>query len=155
MPCLNEEKTLSSCLIEAFHFLKESGIQGEVIVGDNGSTDRSVEIALSYGAKVVHVAEKGYGSVLLNSVKESRGRFIIIGDSDGSYDFSNLMPFMIELRKGHDLVMGNRFKGEIHEGAMPWKNKWIGNPVLSGIGRVLFKTSLKDFHCGIRGFTRE
>ncbi len=155
MPCLNEEVTLGSCINKANTFLKNSGTRGEVLISDNGSTDGSVELARSLGARVVHAPEKGYGNALLYGIKEARGRYIIMGDSDDSYDFLNLQPFMDKLREGHDLVMGNRFAGGIQEGAMPFLHRYLGNPVLSFIGRLFFKIRIRDFHCGLRGFNRE
>lgn len=155
MPCLNEELTLGTCIKKAQQFLVEHHIQGEIVIGDNGSTDNSIEIAQSLGARVVHVPQKGYGSALIGGIKAAQGKYIIMGDSDDSYDFSNLMPYVEQLRKGYDLVMGNRFKGGIEEGAMPFLHKYLGNPVLSFIGRLFFKTNIKDFHCGLRGFNRE
>lgn len=155
MPCLDEAETLEICITKAFAFMQQNGIQGEVCVADNGSTDGSLEIAERCGARVVHVKEKGYGNALRGGIISSRGKYIIMGDADDSYDFSDLMPFVNELRNGADLVMGNRFKGGIAPGAMPSLHKYIGNPVLSAIGKIFFKTSCSDFHCGLRGFNRE
>jgi glycosyltransferase involved in cell wall biosynthesis len=155
LPCLNEEETLEKCLLDAFSFLEINGIKGEVIVGDNGSIDRSCEIAQRCGARVVSVSQKGYGSVLIHSISKARSSFIIMGDADDSYDFSSLLPFIEKLREGHDLVIGNRFQGGILPGAMPWKNRWVGNPFLSGVGRFFFGSKVGDFHCGLRGFRRE
>jgi glycosyltransferase involved in cell wall biosynthesis len=128
---------------------------GEVIIVDNGSTDRSVEIAESQGARVIHVTEKGYGNALRGGFATARGDYILMADADDSYDLENLMPFLEKLREGYDLVMGNRFKGGIMPGAMPWHHKYIGNPILSFIGRLFFHSPAKDFHCGIRAFTKE
>ncbi|MEJ5241528.1 MAG: glycosyltransferase [Anaerolineales bacterium] len=155
LPCLNEEKTVGACIRKAQGFLARSGVIGEVIVADNGSTDRSVKIAESLGARVVHVPEKGYGNALRGGFAAARGRFILMADADDSYDLENLEPFLEKLRQGYDLVMGNRFKGGIMPGAMPWHHRYIGNPVLSFIGRLFFRSPIGDFHCGIRAFTKE
>ncbi len=154
MPCLDEAETLASCIRKARRFLAESGVSGEVLVADNGSTDGSQEIALAEGARVVPVAGKGYGAALMGGIRDARGRFVIMGDADDSYDFSQLMPFVESLRAGHDLVMGNRFRGGIDDGAMPFLHKYLGNPVLSFLGRLFFGVSARDFHCGLRGFDR-
>ncbi len=155
MPCLNEERTLGICISKARQYLASSGVTGEIVIADNGSTDKSVEIAGSLGARVVNVEEKGYGSALLNGIKAARGRFVIMGDSDDSYDFLNLGPYVEKLREGNDLVMGNRFKGGIAKGAMPFLHRYLGNPVLSFTGRLFFNIRVRDFHCGLRGFNRE
>lgn len=155
MPCLNEEQTLAVCIDKAAGFLKEQNISGEIVIADNGSTDRSVEIAEAHGARVEHVEEKGYGSALMGGIKAARGKYVIMGDADDSYDFSQLQGYMALLRSGQDLVMGNRFKGGIKPGAMPFLHKYLGNPVLSFIGRLFFKSPVGDFHCGLRGFNRE
>lgn len=155
LPCLNEERTLGTCIRKAQGFLEQHGVAGEVVVADNGSTDRSVEIAQSLGARVVHVPQKGYGSALRGGFAAARGRYILMADSDDSYDLENLSPFLEKLREGYDLVMGNRFKGGIAPGAMPWHHRYIGNPALSFIGKLFFRTPANDFHCGIRAFTRE
>lgn len=155
LPCLNEEKTLGVCISKALGSLTRNEINGEVIVADNGSTDRSIEIANAYGATIIHVDNKGYGNALRGGFKASRGKFIIMADADDSYELDNLLPFVEKLRAGYDLVMGNRFKGGIRPGAMPWHHKYIGNPVLSFIGQLFFKTPARDFHCGLRGFTKE
>lgn len=154
MPCLNEAETLAACIGKARAFLDRSGIAGEILVADNGSTDGSREIAERLGARVVPVPERGYGAALGGGIAAARGRFIIMGDADDSYDFSRLDAFVAELRAGADLVMGNRFKGGIAPGAMPWLHRYIGNPVLSAIGRLFFGASIGDFHCGLRGFSR-
>ena len=154
MPCLNESETLETCIRKARAFLDKHGINGEIVIGDNGSTDGSVEIAQRCGARVVPVSMRGYGAALYYATEASRGRFIIMGDSDDSYDFTNLMPFVEKLRQGYDLVMGNRFLGGIRAGAMPWKNRYIGNPILSAVGRLFFRCPAKDFHCGLRGYSR-
>ena len=155
MPCLNEERTVGICVKKALISLKEGKVNGEVIVADNGSTDKSVEIAASLGARVVHVEEKGYGNALRSGFAAAHGKYIIMADADDSYDLENLMPFIEKLRKGYELVMGNRFKGGIKKGAMPWHHRYIGNPILSFIGKLFFKTPANDFHCGLRGFTKE
>ncbi|GAB4539639.1 MAG: glycosyltransferase family 2 protein [Anaerolineales bacterium] len=155
LPCLNEERTLGVCIAKAAGFLASHHIQGEIIIADNGSSDRSVEIAHSLGARVVRVAEKGYGHALRGGFAAARAKYIIMADADDSYDLENLMPFVEKLREGYELVMGNRFKGGIKKGAMPWHHRYIGNPVLSFIGKLFFKTPANDFHCGLRGFTKE
>jgi glycosyltransferase involved in cell wall biosynthesis len=155
MPCLNEAETLAGCIRKAWACLKRLGVDGEVVIADNGSTDGSREIALHEGARVVEVAERGYGAALYHGTVASRGRYVIMGDADDSYDFSRLDSFIEGLRSGADLVMGNRFRGGIGPGAMPLKNYYIGNPVLSGIGRVFFDCPARDFHCGMRAYTRE
>jgi glycosyltransferase involved in cell wall biosynthesis len=154
MPCLNEAETLAICIEKARGFIARSGIEGEVLIADNGSTDGSLEIAKVAGARVVPVAHKGYGAALMGGIEAARGRYIIMGDADDSYDFVNLEGFVARLRAGDQLVMGNRFKGGIAPGAMPWHHKYIGNPVLSFLGRLFFKTVPSDFHCGLRGFDR-
>ena len=155
MPCLNEAETLEICIEKAQRFLKTNGIAGEVIVSDNGSDDGSIEIAKSHGARVVHAQKKGYGNALKSGIMAANGRYVIMGDADDSYDFSKLMPFIEKLRDGHDLVMGNRFKGGIEKDAMPFLHKYLGNPVLSFIGRLFFNIKIGDFHCGLRGFRKE
>ena len=155
MPCLNEAETLETCIKKAMSWIQRSGVDAEVLIADNGSTDGSQEIARSMGARVVDVPERGYGSALYYGSKAALGDYIIMGDSDDSYDFSELDGFVAKLDEGYDLVMGNRFLGGIEPGAMPWKNRYIGNPVLTWVGRVLFRCPAKDFHCGIRGYTRE
>jgi len=155
MPCLNEAETLGACINEARRFLDNSCVTGEIIVGDNGSTDGSQEIALQHGARVVAVSVRGYGAALDGAIQTAKGKYVVIGDSDFSYNFSELMPFLERLRSGDDLVMGNRFAGCIAAGAMPWKNRYIGNPVLSGIGRLFFNCNIKDLHCGLRAFHKD
>jgi glycosyltransferase involved in cell wall biosynthesis len=155
MPCLNEEDTIGICIQKANKFIEENNLKGEIIIGDNGSTDDSIKIAQNYNAKVVNVKEKGYGAALMGAIKASEGKYIIMGDSDDSYDFYNLMPILSRLREGYELVMGNRFKGGIEKGAMPFLHRYIGNPVLSFIGRLFFNIKIKDFHCGLRGFTKD
>ncbi len=154
MPCLNEAETLEICVQKAQKFLKENQIRGEVIVADNGSTDGSQDIATRNDARVVPIAAKGYGSALRGGIEAARSKYIIMGDSDDSYDFSALTLFVVKLREGYDLVMGNRFKGGIEKNAMPFLHQYLGNPVLSFIGRLFFKTNINDFHCGLRGFNR-
>ena len=155
MPCLNEEITVGVCIEKAQRFLSENNVDGEIIIADNGSTDRSREIAREKGAVVAEISQKGYGSALKGGIAAASGKYIIMGDADDSYDFLNLMPFLEKLRQGYDLVMGNRFAGGIKKGAMPFLHRYLGNPVLSGIGRTFFKTPIKDFHCGLRGFSKE
>jgi glycosyltransferase involved in cell wall biosynthesis len=155
MPCLNEAETLEKCIVKAKAYLERSGITGEVVIGDNGSTDGSQEIARRAGARVVDIPARGYGAALMGAIESSRGKYVIMGDSDDSYDFSNLDLFVEKLREGNDLVMGNRFKGGIKPGAMPFLHKYLGNPVLSFIGRLFFKSDIRDFHCGLRGFRQD
>lgn len=155
LPCLNEERTVGVCVSKAVNFLKQYGVSGEVILADNGSTDGSVEIASKAGAVITHVEQKGYGMALRGGFASAHGKYIIMADSDDSYDLENLMPFVEKLREGYDLVMGNRFKGGIKKGAMPWHHRYIGNPVLSFLGKLFFKTPANDFHCGLRGFTKD
>jgi hypothetical protein len=154
MPCLNEADTLGNCIANAKRFLQENDIRGEIVIGDNGSDDGSIDIATSLGARVVHVATRGYGAACAGAATEAHGRYVIMGDSDSSYDFYHLMPFLEALRQGNDLVMGNRFRGGIAPGAMPFKNRYLGNPLLSAVGRILFSSKIGDFHCGLRGFTK-
>ncbi|HVL62317.1 MAG TPA: glycosyltransferase family 2 protein, partial [Microbacterium sp.] len=154
MPCLDEAETLAVCVDKAQGYLRRSGVVGEVIVADNGSTDGSQDIARAHGARVVDVPAKGYGSALMGGIEAARGDFVIMGDADDSYDFSRLDPFVERLRAGDELVMGNRFQGGIADGAMPPLHKYLGNPVLSWVGRVLFRSPIGDFHCGLRGFNR-
>jgi len=155
MPCLNEAETLAICIEKAQSFFARENVAGEVIIADNGSTDGSQQIALDLDATVINVPEKGYGSALRGGIEAANGKYVIMGDADDSYDFTNLMPYLIKLREGFDLVMGNRFKGGIKKGAMPFLHKYLGNPVLSFIGRLFFKTDIGDFHCGLRGFSKK
>jgi glycosyltransferase involved in cell wall biosynthesis len=155
IPCLNEARSIAICIDKAIAAFEEAGIRGEVVVSDNGSTDDSVEIARSHGARVTHATRKGYGHALRKGIEAARGTFVIMGDADDSYDFSEVPRFVEKWREGYDVVMGNRFKGGIQARAMPWHHRYIGNPVLSGILRILFHTSIGDSHCGMRGFTRE
>jgi glycosyltransferase involved in cell wall biosynthesis len=155
MPCLNESEALASCIRKALGFFAEAGVAGEVIVADNGSTDGSIQIAEGLGVRVVNVAERGYGWALAGGIAAARGRYIFMGDADGSYDFSGLGPFLEQLRGGFDLVMGNRFAGGISQGAMPVLHRYLGNPLLTRIGRLFFKSDCRDFYCGLRGFSRD
>jgi glycosyltransferase involved in cell wall biosynthesis len=155
MPCLNEAETLEICIRKALAYLASSNIDGEVLIADNGSTDGSQAIAEKAGARVVDVSERGYGAALIGGIQAANGRYIIMGDADDSYDFSQLTLFVEKLEGGADLVMGNRFRGGIAKGAMPFLHRYLGNPVLSWIGRLFFKIDIKDFHCGLRGFNRD
>ena len=155
MPCLNEAETLATCIKKAKKYLTENDIAGEIIIADNGSTDGSQDIAKSMGARVIHVRQKGYGSALRGGILSATGQYVIMADADDSYDFSNLNPFLYKLRQGYDLVMGNRFKGGIKPGAMPPLHKYLGNPVLTWIGKLFFASPCNDFHCGLRGFRRD
>lgn len=155
MPCLDEAETLEVCISKAQESLRKNGIAGEVIVADNGSSDGSQDIALRLGARLVRVQEKGYGAALQGGIAAARGRFVIMGDADDSYDFTDLMPFVEKLRGGDDLVMGNRFRGGIQARAMPPLHRYLGNPVLTGVGRLFFGSPAGDFHCGLRGFRRD
>jgi glycosyltransferase involved in cell wall biosynthesis len=155
MPCLNEARTVGRCVAKAVAALARLGIDGEVIVADNGSTDGSQDIARAHGARVVNATRRGYGSALQAGIAAANCRYIIMGDADDSYDFSNIDPFIEKLRQGDELVMGNRFKGGIRPGAMPWHHRYIGNPVLSGILNLFFRTPIRDAHCGLRGFRKD
>jgi hypothetical protein len=155
MPCLNEALTVGRCIDKARQALADMGVCGEVIVADNGSTDGSRDIALAHGARVVPVAVRGYGAALQAGITAARGRYVIMGDADDSYDFSRLSAFLERLRAGDDLVMGNRFKGGIRPGAMPWLHRYVGNPVLTGILNLFFRSPIRDAHCGLRGFRKE
>jgi glycosyltransferase involved in cell wall biosynthesis len=155
MPCLNEAETIEVCVRKAQAYIKSAGINGEILVADNGSSDGSQALATAAGARVVDVPVKGYGSALINGIAAARGKFVIMGDADDSYDFSSLDNFVARLRSGDELVMGNRFAGGIMPGAMPPLHRYLGNPVLTFIGRLLFRSPLKDFHCGLRGFSRD
>lgn len=155
MPCLNEARTVGICVQKAMDSLRRLGVRGEVVVADNGSTDGSQDIARSHGARVVPASRRGYGSALQAGIDGARGTFIIMGDADDSYDFTNLEPFIQRLRQGDELVMGNRFKGGIAPGAMPWHHRYIGNPVLTGILNLFFHTPIGDAHCGLRGFRKD
>ncbi len=155
MPCLNEARTVVTCIKKALDFMQRNGVAGEVIIADNGSTDGSQQLAEEAGARVVAVAEKGYGNALMGGFRAAQGRYIVMGDADDSYDFSALEPFLEKLREGNQLVMGNRFRGGIAPGAMPIHHRYLGNPVLTGIGRLFFNSKMGDFHCGLRGFHRD
>ena len=154
MPCLNEAETVVRCIEKALRAFRENGLRGEVIVADNGSTDGSQELARNAGARVVPVEEKGYGNALMGGILAADGKYVIMGDADDSYDFSHVPRFLEKLHAGHDLVMGNRFLGGIQPGAMPPLHRYLGNPVLSGIGRLFFHSPCGDFHCGLRGFSK-
>jgi glycosyltransferase involved in cell wall biosynthesis len=155
MPCLNEAESLGRCIEMAREGLSGAGVEGEIVIADNGSEDGSQEIAAGLGARVVEVPRKGYGAALMGGFEAARGRYVVMGDADGSYDFAHLEAFVERLRAGDDLVMGNRFKGGIEEGAMPFLNRYLGNPVLSFVGRLLFRSKVGDFHCGLRAFRRD
>ena len=155
MPCLNEAETVEVCVRTARTWLDDHGISGEVIVADNGSTDGSQQLAKDAGARVVPIPERGYGAALIGGIAAAKSTYIVMGDADDSYDFTALQPFLDNLRAGDDLVMGNRFRGGIAKGAMPPLHRYLGNPVLSTMGRVLFRLPVKDFHCGLRGFRRD
>lgn len=154
MPCLNEAETLEPCIIDVNTCIRENELNAEIVIADNGSTDGSPEIAHRAGARVVKVSQMGYGSALMGGFDAARGRYLIMGDADLSYDFREAMPMIEMMRAGSDLVMGSRFKGTIEPGAMPWLHRWVGNPVLTWLGRVLFRTKISDFHCGLRGITK-
>jgi glycosyltransferase involved in cell wall biosynthesis len=155
MPCLNEAETIRQCIAKARAFLERSGVAGEIIVADNGSDDSSQAMAAAAGARVVEVPERGYGSALIAGIRAARGAYVVMGDSDDSYDFSALDAFVEKLRAGYQLVMGNRFKGGIKPGAMPFLHRYLGNPVLTTIGRLFFGAPVGDFHCGLRAFRRD
>jgi glycosyltransferase involved in cell wall biosynthesis len=153
LPCLNEAETVATCVRKAITHLRAEGVVAEVIVADNGSTDGSQDLARAEGARVIHIPTRGYGAAIQGGILAARGKYVLMADSDDSYDLSNLMPFLVKLREGYELVMGNRFEGGIEPGAMPWLHK-LGNPVLSGIGKLFFNIPTNDFHCGIRAFDR-
>jgi glycosyltransferase involved in cell wall biosynthesis len=155
IPCLNEAATVGVCVKKAIDALERHAIRGEVIVADNGSTDGSQQIARDFGARVLPVERRGYGSALQSGIAAARGRFVLMGDADDTYDFSQLDEFVRILREGYDLVMGNRFRGKILPGAMPPLHRYLGNPVLTGLGRLFFKSPVGDFHCGLRAFRRD
>jgi len=154
LPCLNEEVTLAVCIEQISKTLQEHRIDGEIVVSDNGSTDRSTEIAENLGARVVRVEARGYGNALMGGIKAAHGRYIVMGDADNSYDFTQIPQFLEKLREGYELVMGNRFRGGIKPGAMPALHKYLGNPFLTATGRLFFRSPCRDFHCGLRGLTR-
>ena len=155
MPCLNEAETLEICIKKAHDFFAENNINGEVVIADNGSSDGSQNIAITNGARVINIPKKGYGSALKGGIENASGKFIVMGDADDSYDFRNLNLFLTKLREGNDLVIGNRFKGGIQKNAMPFLHKYLGNPVLSFLGRIFFNLDIGDFHCGLRGFSKD
>lgn len=155
MPCLNEAETLQRCIEKAKAFFAREQVIGEIVVADNGSTDGSQHIALQNGARVVNVSVRGYGAALRQGIQQAASEFVIMGDADDSYDFSQLTLFLQKLREGYEFVIGNRFTGEIKPGAMPFLNQYLGNPVLSFIGKFLFRSQIGDFHCGLRGFKRD
>ena len=155
IPCLNEAETIETCVAKARTGLEEVGVPGEVVVADNGSTDGSQELARAAGARVVPAVERGYGAALMAGIEAARGRYVVMADADDTYDLTALRPFVESLQNGHDLVLGNRFAGGIAEGAMPRLNRLIGNPILSGIGRLFFRAPVGDFHCGLRAFRRD
>ncbi|HYS98498.1 MAG TPA: glycosyltransferase family 2 protein [Candidatus Dormibacteraeota bacterium] len=155
MPCLNEVETLATCIQKARLAIDRLGLNAEIVVADNGSTDGSQELARELGARVVDVVRKGYGSALIGGIDATRGELVIMGDADDSYDFSAIGPLVVRLREGYDLVMGNRFAGGIKQGAMVWSHRWVGNPVLTAISRLFFHTPVGDMHCGLRGFRKD
>ena len=155
MPCLNEEATIEVCIKKAKLFITNNKIDAEILVADNGSTDNSKSIAINNNVRVIDVSQKGYGSTLLEGIKNSKGKFVIFADSDDSYDFSKIEPFIAKLNEGYDLVVGNRFKGEIEKGAMPFLHQYFGNPVISFLGRIFLKNKIGDFHSGIRAFNKD
>jgi glycosyltransferase involved in cell wall biosynthesis len=155
MPCLNEARTVGRCIDKAFAAFRELGVAGEVVVADNGSSDGSPDIARARGARVVDVERRGYGSALQHGIASARGRYVVMGDADDSYDFGHLRPFLDRLRQGDDLVMGNRFRGGIRPGAMPWLHRYVGNPVLTGLLNLFFHSPIRDAHCGLRGFRKD
>src|SRR5436309_9132863 len=155
IPCLNEVTSIAFCIDKARQAFRDAGIRGEVVIGDNGSTDGSIELAEKHGARVAHATLKGYDHALRAGIEAARGQFIIMGDADDSYDFTEVPRFVTKWREGYEVVMGNRFKGAIKPGAMPWHHKYIGNPVLSSVLRILFRADIGDSHCGMRGFTKD
>ena len=154
MPCLNEEKTIGNCIKEARSFLEKNNINGEILIVDNGSTDDSINIAKREKAKIVYCKEKGYGIAIWTGINVANGKYVIMGDSDESYEFYNLMPFIEKLEDGYDLVIGNRYKGKIEKGAMPFLHRYVGTPLITMIGKIMYKTKVGDFNCGIRGFIK-
>ncbi|HZQ24583.1 MAG TPA: glycosyltransferase [Terriglobales bacterium] len=154
LPCLNEAETVGECIAQIQSTFEKHGISGEIVVADNGSRDASAIIADAMGARVINVARKGYGSALMGGIEAARGRYVVMGDSDCSYDFRDIPNFIAELQDGCDLVMGNRFRGGIRHGAMPLLHRYLGNPVLTGLGRLFFKSECGDFHCGLRAFRK-
>ena len=154
IPCLNEANSIGICVSKAMEAFRAAGLRGEVVVADNGSTDGSIEVAEKRGARVVRVEQRGYGSTLRAGISAARGAFIVMGDADDSYDFSEVPRFVEKWRQGNDVVMGNRFRGEIKPGAMPWHHRYVGNPALSSLLNLFFRTGIGDSHCGMRGFSR-
>jgi len=154
MPCLNEAETLEACIREAQQALRDAQVSAEIIIADNGSTDGSLAIAERLGARVVHVKAKGYGNALMGGIAAASGKYVVMGDADDSYDFGDIPRFLKQLREGADFVMGNRFQGGIQPGAMPWLHRYLGNPILSALGRLFFRSPFSDFHCGLRAFTK-
>jgi glycosyltransferase involved in cell wall biosynthesis len=154
MPCLNESRSIAESISKAKKSIKELGIAGEILIADNGSTDGSIEIAQSLGVRVLNVKKRGYGSALINGIKSSHGKYIIMGDADGTYEWDKIKEIYLKLNDGFDLVMGNRFHDKISKDSMPFLSRFIGNPILSFLGRVFFKIKIKDFHCGLRGFNK-
>lgn len=155
MPCLNEEGTIGFCISEALEYIAKSGIRAEILIADNESTDISCTLARAMGARTLTIPEKGYGNALRKGIREARGKYIIMGDCDGSYDFTALDGFVEKLREGYALVMGNRYLGGFEKGAMPFWHRFIGVPFLSFLGRLKYKTNIGDFHCGLRAFQRD
>jgi hypothetical protein len=155
IPCLNEARTVGKRVRQALEVLNETGVAGEVILADNGSTDGSAEIAAEQGAHVVHVQSRGYGNALLAGIAAAQGQYVLMADADESHDLTHIPRFLAELRSGQDLVMGNRFRGGITKGAMPFLHRYLGNPVLTGLGKLFFKSKCGDFHCGMRAFRKE
>jgi glycosyltransferase involved in cell wall biosynthesis len=154
MPCLNEAETIATCIRKAQQSLNELGIEGEIVIADNGSTDGSQRIATESGARVISVESRGYGSAIRGGIAAARGKYVVVGDADDSYDFAKIEPFITSLRGGYDLVMGNRFKGGIKADAMPFLHRYLGNPVLTATGRLFFRSPCSDFHCGLRAFRK-
>lgn len=155
MPCLNEEKSIAYCIEEAYQYIMKSSIDGEIIIADNGSIDCSPEIAVQCGARVVSVPEKGYGNAILGGIREAKGKYILMADCDGSYDFTVAGEYLQKLHEGYALVVGNRYLGGIEPGAMPILHRYIGVPILSRLGRLRYRVRVGDFHCGMRAFERE
>ena len=155
IPCLNEEKTIGICIKKAKKFIEANKIDGEILIADNGSTDKSIEIAKRHGANIIQVKEKGYGSALIQGTKKAKGKYIIMGDADDSYNFLELEQFIEKLEKGYDLVIGNRYKGKMEKGAMKITHKWIGTPIISLLIRKKYKIKIHDINCGLRGYNKE
>jgi glycosyltransferase involved in cell wall biosynthesis len=155
IPCLNEQETIAKCIEGAQKSILDIGLLGEILIADNGSTDDSVEVAKSLNARVIYVQQKGYGSALISGIGSAKGKFVIMGDADGTYEWDKLQQIYAKLDQGFDLVMGNRFSGQISKSAMPFLSRYLGNPILSFLGKLFFKVKINDFHCGLRGFSRE